>query len=75
MIEIINIVLNGYDKCKKYIGEFDLVMISIIAIIALYFGMYIISFFFKLPFIILVGSLIGYLIYKKNGSNKKIKSI
>jgi hypothetical protein len=69
MSKIINIAINGYEKCKKYLENMDLIIFILVTIIFLYFLMYLISFFFKLPVIILIGLLIGYYVY--NNKNKK----
>ncbi len=72
MPEIIEIALNAYTKCRTYLENADLVVFIILTIIVLYFLMYLVSFFFKLPVIILIGLLIGYFLYNKN---KKVKEI
>ena len=72
MPEIIDIALNGYNKCKTYLESADLVIYVILTIIVLYFLMYLVSFFFKLPVIILIGLLIGYFLYKQKKTNAKI---
>lgn len=68
-----NIFITGYENCRKYLENADLVVFIILTIIVLYFLLYLVSFFFKLPVIILTGALIGYYLYKDN--NKKIKII
>ncbi len=73
MPELIEIAFNSYKKCKNYLENADLIVFIILTIIVLYFLMYLVSFFFKLPVIILIGFLIGYFLYKKN--NEKTKSI
>ncbi len=70
---VIEIVLNGYNRCKNYLQSTDLIVFIILTIIVLYFLMYIVSFFFKLPVIILFGILIGYYLY--NNKNKNIRQI
>jgi len=69
--QIIEIVLNGINRCKSYLQETDLVVFIVLTIIVLYFLMYIVSFFFKLPVIILFGILIGYYLYINKDNNVK----
>ncbi len=69
MSRIIDITINGYERCKKYLEDMDLIIFILVTIIFLYFLMYLISFFFKLPVIMLIGALIGYYVY--NNKNKK----
>lgn len=45
MNRIIEITINSYEKCKKYLESIDLIAFILISIICLYFLMYIISFF------------------------------
>lgn len=73
MNKIINTTKYIYKRCKSYLEDSDLIVFILITIIILYFLMYLISFFFKLPVIILLGILIGYYLYKNNDS--KIKKI
>ena len=73
MNKIIDITINGYEKCKTYLESMDLVVFILVVIIVLYFLMYLVSFFFKLPVIILIGLLIGYYVYnRKNKKNIKV---
>ena len=73
MTQLIKIALDGYKKCKTYLESADLIIFIVLTIIILYFMMYLVSFFFKLPVIILFGILIGYFLYKKK--NEKVKTI
>jgi len=79
MNKLIEISINSYDKCRKYLENMDLLLFILIVIVFLYFLMYLISFFFKLPVIMLIGAIIGYYIYKqknnKQKNNKEIKII
>lgn len=61
-----------YNKYKNYLQSMDLFIFIIISIIILYFLLYIISFFFKLPVIILLGLLMGYYLYKQKENIKNI---
>ncbi len=72
MSQLIKVALNNYGKCKEYLENADLIMYVILTIIILYFLMYLVSFFFKLPVIILFGMLIGYFLYKKKNDDAKI---
>lgn len=63
-----------YKRVYNYLKGADLVVYIVIAIIVLYFLMYLVSFFFQLPVIMLFGILIGYYIYN-NKSKGKIKVI
>jgi hypothetical protein len=66
MDKILNVIFDNYKKYKSYLEKSDLVIFILIAIMVLYFLMYIVSFFFKLPVIILFGILVGYYLYKNN---------
>lgn len=74
-MDLINNVLKGYNNLRDYLASADLVVFIIISIIVLYFLMYLVSFFFQLPVIILFGSLVGYYIYTSKGKNKKVKTV
>lgn len=73
--QILNVGINMFNKCKNYLENVDVIVFILITIIVLYFLMYLISFFFKLPVIILFGILIGYYIYYKKIDLKNMKII
>lgn len=76
-MDLINNILKGYNNLRDYMANADLVVFIIISIIVLYFLMYLVSFFFQLPVIMLFGTLVGYYIYtsKSKSKNKKIKTV
>lgn len=67
-MEIINRLMDIYGRVYNYLESADLVVFIVITMIILYFLMYLVSFFFQLPVIIMFGVLIGYYFY----TNKKI---
>jgi len=69
IIDKINLL---YEQTKNYLRESDLFVFIILAIIVIYFLTYLLSFFFQIPFILLLTVLIGYAFYKKKNLNIKL---